>query len=76
MVAIGLGGGEDDCNRLETGMAWWPTIDGDEKLHGELGLGKSEPHETQEEDGEQEEKGANVMEGSEGTSMARDGRGA
>ena len=30
----------------------------------------------QEKLGEQEEKGANVMEGSEGTAMSRDGRGA
>ena len=49
---------------------------GGEELRGKLGLGKSEPHMTREEDREQEEKGVNVMEGSEGTSMARDGRGA
>jgi len=61
MVAIGLGGGEDDCNRPETGTAWWPTIDGDKKLRGELGLGKSEPHETWEEDGEQGEEMSNLM---------------
>jgi len=67
---------EDDASRPKTGTARRPTIDGDEKLHGKLGLGKFEPHMTREEDGEQEEKGANVMEGSEGTSMARDGRGA
>ena len=71
MVAIGLGGGEDDCNRPETGTAWWPTIDGDEKLRDELGLGKSEPHETREEDGEQEEEMANPMRASGWPDVAR-----
>ena len=61
MVVIGLGGEEDDCGRPETGTTQRPTIDGDEKLHGELGLAKSEPHETREEDGEQEEDMANLM---------------
>ena len=61
MVMIGLGRGEDDCGRSKTGTAWRPTIDGDEKLHGELGLGKSEPHETWEEDREQEEEMVNPM---------------
>ena len=54
MVVIGLGGGEDDYGRPKIGTARWPTIDGDEKLRGKLSLGKYEPHETREEDGEQE----------------------
>ena len=52
-------------------MARWPTTDGDEKLHGELGLGKSEPHETREEDGEQEEEMANPMRASGWPDVAR-----
>ena len=34
---------------------------GGEELRGKLGLGKSEPHETREEDGEQEEEMSNPM---------------
>ena len=39
----------------------WRAMAGGEELHGELSLGKYEPHETREEDGEQEEKMANPM---------------
>ena len=42
------------CCQLGIGTARRSTIDGDEKLRGELGLGKSEPHMPRKEDGEQE----------------------
>ena len=71
MVVFGLGGEEDECGRPKTGMARWPTIDGNKKLRGELGLGKFEPHETREEDGEQEEEMANPMRASGWPNVAR-----
>ena len=44
---------------------------GGEELRGKLGLGKSEPHETREEDGEQEEEMANPMRASGWLDVAR-----
>ena len=49
----------------------WRVIDDDEKFRGELDLGKSEPHEAREEDGEQEEEMANPMRASGWPDVAR-----
>ena len=71
MVVFGLGGEEDECGRPKTGMARWPTIDGNKKLRGEPGLGKYKPQETREQDGEQEDDMANPMRASGWLDVAR-----